>query len=52
MLMSFEPLVQPHKTGLKTTRVEPVKITRIEPVKTTRFEPLHCIGSNLCTIRL
>ena len=38
MLTRFEPLVQPHKTGLQTTRVEPVKTTRIEPVKTKRIE--------------
>ena len=38
MLTRFEPLVQPHKTGLKTTRFEPVLATRIEPVQTTRIE--------------
>ena len=38
MLTRFEPLVQPHKTGVKTTRFEPVLVTRIEPVQTTRIE--------------
>ena len=39
MLTRFEPLVQPHKTGVKTTRVEPVLVMRIEPVQITRIEP-------------
>ena len=50
MLTRFEPLAQPHKTGLKTTRVEPVLVTRIEPVQTTRIELLLLLCSNLVTV--
>ena len=41
MLTRFEPLVQPHKTGVKTTRFEPMRVTRVEPVRVTRVEPVR-----------
>ena len=40
MLTRFEPLVQPHKTGLQIMRFEPVRVMRIEPVRVTRIEPV------------